>query len=36
MNIVGMRLLPSPDKYLEVVENFGNLVEPVIQVQMEP
>jgi len=24
-NIVGIGVLPSPDKYSEVVENFGNL-----------
>ncbi|KEH16000.1 hypothetical protein MTR_0389s0010 [Medicago truncatula] len=31
MNVVGMGVLPSPDKYSEVVKDFGNLVEPVIQ-----
>jgi len=34
-NIVGMGVLPSPDKCSEVIENFGNLVEPLLQVQFE-
>ena len=35
-NIIGMGVVPSPDKYSEVVENFGNLVEPLLHVQMKP
>jgi len=36
MNTIRMGVVPSPDKYSEVVEYFGTLIEPLLQVQIKP